>query len=228
MGKFLAVVAYTVYVAFWVRLLLHLLLWWRVMRHFRGTSFPHHTPSAKTCAWTALDILFLRRILMVNPALWFGEWVFHATLLLVLFRHLRFFLDPVPSWVWCLQTPGLISGYLLPLSLVYILLVRLLSKRERYSSPANMFLLVLLLFISAVGLLMQVWFKPDLVQVKYFAAGLASLRLVSAPASLLFIAHFLMVLVLALFVPTHIFSAPLVMWEARKREQGLPLVMHEE
>jgi nitrate reductase gamma subunit len=228
MGKFLVVAAYTVYVAFWVRLSLHLLLWWRVARRFRRPFSPLHPPRLKAFSLTALDILFFGRLLARNPALWLGEWVFHATLLLVFFRHLRFFLDPVPSWVWSMQIPGLISGYLLPLSLLYILLVRLLSKRERYSSPANMFLIVLLLCIGSIGVLMQVWFKPDLVAVKYFTTGLASLRPVSAPENLLFATHFLLVLVLALFVPSHIFSAPLVMWEARKREQGLPRVMHDE
>ena len=50
---------------------------------------------------TALDVVFLGRVFVVNPALWFGEWVFHASFLLVLLRHLRYFLDPVPAWVWC-------------------------------------------------------------------------------------------------------------------------------
>jgi len=37
--------------------------------------------------------------------------------------------------------PGLIAGYVLPVSLVYILIVRSCSEREKYSSPANMLLL---------------------------------------------------------------------------------------
>ena len=89
--------------------------------------------------------LFLGRVFMVNPALWFGEWIFHASFLLVLLRHLRYFLNPVPAWVWSMQTPGLIAGYILPLSLAYILIIRLLTTREKYASPANMVLLGLVL-----------------------------------------------------------------------------------
>ena len=72
---------------------------------------------------------------------------------LVALRHLRYFLDPVPAWVWGLQLPGLIAGYVLPVSLVYILAVRIFSEREKYSSPANVLLLALLLAISGIGVL---------------------------------------------------------------------------
>jgi len=44
----------------------------------------------------------------------------------------------------------------------------------------------------------------------------------------LFLLHFSLVLVLVPLLPTHILTAPLVMLEARKRDLGLPLVMHEE
>lgn len=228
MGKVLVFAAYMAYTAFWVRFSLHLFLWWRVTRRFRGSPSTCQITHTKACVRTAFDILFFGRLLLVNPALWFGEWLFHVAFLLVVLRHLRFFLNPVPSWVWSLQTPGLIAAYVLPLSLLYILLVRLLAKGERYSSPANMFLLALVLVISALGLLMQVWFKPNLVEAKLFAVGLVSLKPAAAPISLLFDAHFLLALALALFVPTHIFSAPLIMWEARKREEGLHLVMHDK
>ncbi len=228
MGKLLVVAAYTALAAFWTRFGMHFLLWQRAARRSGESFFPKPKPRSKACAQTALDLLFFGRLLVRNPALWLGEWVFHFTFLLVLLRHLRYFLNPVPSWVWSMQTPGLIAGYILPLSLLYILAVRFLSKREKYSSPANVFLLAVVLIISTLGVLMHGWLKPNLVDVKLFVLGLAVLKPVAAPASPWFWAHFLLVLVLAVFVPTHIFSAPLVMWEARKREQALRLVMHEK
>ena len=39
------------------------------------------------------------------------------------------------------------------------------------------------------------------------------------PESLLFTLHFVLVLVLVPLLPTHIFTAPLVMYEARKRDR---------
>ncbi len=228
MGKSLILAAYAVYAAFWIRFFMHLLVWWRAMRRLEQVAPPARGSRVKACALTATDIIFFNRLLIVNPALWIGEWVFHVSLLLVLLRHLRYFLDPVPEWVWSVQFVGMLAGYALPLSLAYILVVRLLTTREKYASRANMFLLGLVLAIGMIGMSMYLWYTPNLIDVKFFARGLLCLKPAPVPEGLLFQAHFVLVLVLILFIPTHIFTAPIVMMEARKREQDLRLVMHEE
>ena len=91
-----------------------------------------------------------------------------------------------------------------------------------------MFLLGLVLVIGSIGMIMNLWLTPNLMDVKFFARGFLCFSPAPAPESLLFLTHFLLVLVLVPFLPTHIFTAPLVMMEARKREQALRLVMHEE
>jgi len=227
MGTILIIAAYGVYAAFWIRFLLHALAWWKAETgRYSPVGYPPST--IKTWALTLRDVVLLWRLLKVNPALWFGEWVFHVSFLAVLLRHLRYFLEPVPSWVWWVQVPGLIAGYILPLSLLYILAVRLLSEREKYSSPANLFLLGLVLAISSIGVMMHAFFKPDLAGVKLFLLGILAVNPAPLPASALFLAHFALVLVLVIFLPTHILTAPLVMLEARKRDLALPMVMHEE
>jgi nitrate reductase gamma subunit len=226
MGKILTVAAYCVYAAFWLRFFTHFLVWWRAAQRLREPAGPRSTLNA--CVLMAVDIFLLGRILDADPALWIGEWTFHASFLLVALRHLRYFLEPVPLWVWWLQTPGLIAGYLLPVAAAYILVVRALTKLEKYSAPANLFLLTLVLLISSLGVIMHAWYKPDLVDVKLFALGALSFQPAAAPGSLLFLTHFILVLALIPFLPTHIFTAPLVMMEARKREEALRLVMHDE
>lgn len=228
MGKILIAAAYAAYAAFWLRFLAHFLVWWRTVRRFEGPRAPAKRLSMKACALAAVDVVFLGRLLKVNAALWTGEWTFHTAFLLVVLRHLRFFLDPVPAWVWWVQTPGLIAGYFLPFSLAYIVAVRLFAKREKYSSAANMFLLGLVLVISSIGVLMYTCFKPNLVDVKLFVLGVLCFKPAALPESLLFTLHFGLVLVLIPFLPTHIFTAPLVMMEARKREEALRMVMHEK
>jgi nitrate reductase gamma subunit len=227
MGIVLTVAAYVVYAAFWIRFFAHALVWWSAVRRFPPE--PAAAPAARTALWLLFvrDAVLFWRLLKVNPALWFGEWVFHASLLLVVLRHLRYFLNPVPTWVWDIQLPGLIAGYILPLSLLYILAVRLLTEEGTYSSPANLFLLVLILAISTLGVVMHSFFTPNLVDVKLFAFGIMTLNPAAVPDSALFLLHFLLVLVLALFVPSHIIAAPLVMYEARKRDLGLGRVMHD-
>lgn len=228
LGKILIVAAYCVYAAFWVRFFTHVLVWWRAARRLSASaSAPVPRSRAKVLALTAADVFFFGRLLVVNPALWLGEWVFHVSLLLVLLRHLRYFLDPVPAWVWSIQFTGAIAGYVLLLSLVYILVIRLFTAMEKYASRANMFLLGLVLVISSIGVVMHAWLTPNLLDVKFFARGFLCLSPAPAPESLLFMTHVILVLVLVPFLPTHIFTAPLVMMEARKREQALYGVMHD-
>ena len=222
------IAAYGVYAAFWIRFLLHALLWWKAV--VRPAAIAGQEPPSSVKAWVFLarDVVLFWRLLKVNPCLWFGEWAFHVSFLLVVLRHLRYFFHPVPEWVWWVQVPGLIAGYILPLSLVYILIVRKFSVREKYSSPVNMVLLVLLLAISSLGLLMITWHRTDGVMVKSFIQGILSVAPAAVPDSIPFLLHFSLVLVLVPLLPTHILSAPLVILEAEKRELALPLVMHEK
>jgi len=228
MGTIIIIAVYGVYAAFWIRFFLHTLAWWRGRAEDMVAVLPKRPPLLKTWALTLRDVALFWRLLKVNPALWFGEYLFHSTFLLVVLRHLRYFLDPVPLWVWDLQLSGLIAGYVLPFSLMYILAVRFFSEREKYSSPANVLLLALIIAISSIGVLMHAFFKPNLVDVKYFALGLLSLAPAPLPTGVLFPLHLALVLVLVALVPSHIVTAPLVMLEARRRELGLPQVMHEK
>lgn len=226
MGTMIIIAAYGVYAAFWIRLFLHTLAWWRSQAEDPAAFLPKRPSTITTWALTVRDVVLFWRLLKVNPTLWLGEYLFHATFLLVSLRHLRYFLEPVPSWVWDLQIPGLIAGYVLPFSLVYILIVRAFSEREKYSSPANMLLLALLLAISGIGVLMHAYFKPDLVGIKLFTLGILSFTPEPLPAGVLFPMHIALVLIVVALVPSHIVTAPLVMLEARRRDLGLPQVMH--
>jgi nitrate reductase gamma subunit len=227
MGTILIIAVYGVYAAFWIRFFLHTLVWWRSRTEEMIAVLPQRPSTLTTWALTLRDVVLFWRLLKVHPALWFGEWLFHVSFLAVLLRHLRYFLDPVPLWVWNLQLPGLIASYVLPISLVYILAVRFFSEREKYSSPANVLLLSLILVISVIGLLMHAFFTPNLVDVKLFVLGLLSVAPAPLPAGALFPLHLVLALILVALVPSHIVTAPLVMLEARRRELGLPLVMHE-
>jgi nitrate reductase gamma subunit len=172
------------------------------------------------------DLLFFTRLLRTNGALWVGEWVFHVSLLLVLLRHLRYVLDPVPAWVWDLQPWGALSGYLLPLALVFIILIRVGTRHETYSSRSNLFLLVALFLISLTGLMMHACWKPDLVGIKQFMMGMVTFRPMPWPGGTLFTLHIILVLAIVPYLPTHIFAAPMTVVEARVREESLHEVLH--
>jgi len=228
MGTILIIAAYGVYAAFWIRFFLHALLWWKTASHPAVFARPMPPLSFKSCALSTRDVFLFWRLIMVNPALWFGEWVFHVSFLLVVLRHLRYFFAIVPEWVGWFQVPGLLAGYVLPLSLVYILVIRRFSAQEKYSSPANMALLVLLLVISFLGLLMATLFRTDVVMVKEFIQGILTFHPAAWPGGILVLLHVSLVMVLVPLLPTHILTAPLVILEAEKRNLALPLVMHEK
>jgi nitrate reductase gamma subunit len=173
------------------------------------------------------DLFFFTRLLRTNGLLWLVEWLFHASLLVVLLRHLRYVLEPVPGWVWAMQPWGLIAGYLLPAALAAIIVIRLCTEREPYSSRTNLFLLAALLLISASGVLMHALWKPDLVGIKEFMTGVVTFAPVSWPGGVLATVHLVLFLVIIPILPTHIFIAPVTIIEARRREDALHEVLHE-
>jgi nitrate reductase gamma subunit len=227
MGWLIVAVTYAVIAAFYVRLGLHALTWWEASRR---TSIPRPRgigAAVRAFIGAAIDIAFLRRLLMVNPALWIGEWVFHAALFAIMARHLRYFMNPVPAWVVWAQTPGWIAGFLLPFALLYILAIRLLTGQEKFSSQANVLMLLDVLGIAVTGLLLSTRYRADLAAVKLFALGIVTFTPAPPPLGILFVTHLGLVLALALYVPSHVFTAPLVLMDARGRELELRQVLHD-
>ena len=193
----------------------------------RGGTVIAMRPSCRAALKTTGDIFFLTRLLKTNDVLWFGELMFHWSFLLVVIRHLRYVLAPVPGCVALLQTAGIISSYLLPAALLYILIVKLAIERS-YAPLYNLFLLVLLLLLAATGLMMRTSARADIVAAKVFVLGIVHFSPQPLPGNLLFSLHFILFLVLMLCLPTHIVAAPLIMLEAREREDSLRQILHNE
>jgi nitrate reductase gamma subunit len=202
-----------------------LTLWeaWRAI----STSTPRITTTPVMAVKMVGDIFFLGRLMRTSDLLWMVEWSFHFSFAFVVLRHLRYILNPVPGWVWWFQTPGLIAGYVLPVSLICIFIMKMSGERE-YLSSYNLFLVILLFLIGTSGLLLKTIFHPDIVATKNFMIGVFTFTPSGPPRNLLFVVHYVLVLVLFAFLPSHMFTAPFVIMEARKREDGLEAVMHEE
>ncbi|TAN40235.1 MAG: hypothetical protein EPN25_08305 [Nitrospirae bacterium] len=228
MSRSLALLAYTVYLLFGLRLLWHFWSWTRATRLLKLPSAVNQRTSFGTRMLMTLDVIFFRRVFVANGMLWTGSFAFHLSFLLVLLRHLRYFMEPVPVWVQDLQTCGLISGYILPVAVLWLLSIRVFSSKDRYLTYDNYLILGLVFVIGLTGLLMTTVFRPDLVLIKEFAFGLLVFRPGPLRGEYLFLFHFLAVLLLVLLLPSHIFSAPVVTMEARRREQSLNSLMHEE
>jgi [DsrC]-trisulfide reductase subunit M len=148
-----------------------------------------------------------------NKYLWLGALAFHWALLMVLLRHLRLLVEPVPAFVLLLQrvdgffqitTPDLYASDVVLLgALAYLLLRRLRDPMVRFLSLfTDYFALFLLLGIAVSGVLMRYFLRPDITSVKQFALGLAGFHPRVPPAlSSVVLVHVLLVSVLAAYFP---------------------------
>ncbi|MEI7673972.1 MAG: sulfate reduction electron transfer complex DsrMKJOP subunit DsrM [Deltaproteobacteria bacterium] len=114
--------------------------------------------------------------------LWFFGLLFHWSLLIIVLRHLRFFIEPIAPWISGLSAIdgffeiGLPTLYLSDAAalagLTFLLLRRIAVPQLRYISLAtDYFALLLLLGIVTTGLLMRHFFPSDLLQVKNLVLG---------------------------------------------------------
>ncbi len=119
--------------------------------------------------------------------LWLFSLAFHYSFLVVLVRHLRFFLEPVPVCFKVLDKvdgflqiglPGvMISGVLLLAAAMFLLLRRILNAQVRYFSlAADFFPLFLIIGIAVSGIMMRYFTKVDIVGVKELTMGLVTFR----------------------------------------------------
>jgi nitrate reductase gamma subunit len=174
-----------------------------------------------------LEVLFFRSLFRNDHAdltggnlsypgsrwLWISGLVFHWSLLVILVRHLRFFLDPVPGFVSALQgldgifqwglPPLLITDKLVFVALVYLVVRRLTIPQVRsISLPSDYFALFLIMAVAVSGVLMRYMLKTDLAEVKRFTIDF--LRLSPAGAyglGAIFYIHLFFVSILLAYFP---------------------------
>lgn len=145
--------------------------------------------------------------------LWLFAVMFHWSMLVIVLRHLRLFVEPVPAWVLTLQRfdrffevghPVIhASTVLFVLGLGLLLLRRLSSPQLRYISILNdYFPLFLLLGIGATGTLLRHYSNSDAAAIKEFVMGLVTLSpLAVSGIPALFYVHLFLVSVLLAYFP---------------------------
>ena len=148
------------------------------------------------------EIALFESLFRADKLLWIAAVLFHGGMLLVLLRHLRYFLEPVP-WLVTLEQPfGVIGAFAMMVGLLALLARRLLLPTIRSISRAGDFaLLLLLLAIGASGLTMTFLVHTDIPVLKKFVVGLLTLDWQAIPADPALIAHLTMVSLLMLVMP---------------------------
>src|SRR5574340_134573 len=138
------------------------------------------TPAPTTTGGVVLrmtrEVVFFESLFKSNLWIWGFGMLFHASLALVLLRHLRYFTEPVWAWVEFIQPFGMYAGITMLLGLCGLWARRLFVERIRYiSTPSDHLMLVLLIGIAASGLMMKFVAHTDVIGVKGFFLGLMHL-----------------------------------------------------
>jgi len=164
------------------------------------------TPAPRTRSGVALrlarEVVFFESLFKGSVWTWIFGWLFHAGLLLVLVRHLRYFTEPVWFWVVLAQPLGILGAFAMVIGLAGLLVRRVVVERIRYISvPSDYLMLVLLLLIAASGLAMKYVFRTDIVAVKAYFLGLLRFDWQPLPADPVLYLHLLLVAGLMIVFP---------------------------
>ena len=150
------------------------------------------------------EVVFFESLFKSTKWTWIFGWIFHMGLLLVLIRHLRYFMDPVWLPIQLIQPFGVYGGFAMVIGLAGLLVRRVFVDRVRYiSSPSDYLWLLLLIMIGFSGLMMKFVMHTDIVMVKAFFTGLMGFSIGAAelPADFPLIVHLSLVAVLMILFP---------------------------
>jgi nitrate reductase gamma subunit len=145
--------------------------------------------------------------------LWFFALLFHWSMLVIILRHMRFFIEPIGSLInglaaidgfFEIGTPTLfLSDAAIVLALAFLFLRRVVVPQLRYISLfTDYFALVLILGVAITGILMRNFFPVDIEQVKTMALGWVTFTpYVPKEMSSLFYIHLFLVSILLAWFP---------------------------
>jgi nitrate reductase gamma subunit len=186
------------------------------------------TPAPTTRGGVALrmvrEVALFESLFRSNLWTWAFGWMFHVGLALVLVRHLRYFVEPVWSWLAFVQPFGVYGGWLMAAGLAGLWARRFLVPRVRYiSTPSDHLMLVLLLAIAGTGLAMKYVAHTDIVALKAFTLGLVWFDWQPLPADPLVYVHLALVALLMLIFPfSKLLHAPGVFFSPTRNQVDDP------
>lgn len=148
------------------------------------------------------EVVFFDSLFRSNKWIWLFGALFHAGLLLVLLRHLRYFQDPVWWWVALVQPFGLYAGFAMVAGLGGLWGRRMAVDRVRYiSRVSDHVMLILLIAIGVTGLSVRFLARTDIIMVKAFFLGLLRFDWQPLPEDPLLLVHLGLVALLMVLLP---------------------------
>lgn len=202
MGVVLSVILYGTFIVFALGTLRKIFQYARTPAPLKIPTTPAPTTRSGVVFRLGREVVFFESLFKASKWTWVFGWLFHFGLFMVLLCHLRYFVQPVWSWVALLAGFSPYFGLMMLVGLTGLLARRFLVDRVRYiSAPSDYLMLVFLIAIAGSGLLMRYWFHADIVQVKQFALALISFDFGQLSFHIMLLAHLLLVAVLLFIFP---------------------------
>jgi nitrate reductase gamma subunit len=170
------------------------------------------------------ELVFFESLFKSNKWIWIFGWMFHYGMFLVLARHLRYFTDPVWTWVDLIQPFGMYAAFAMSAGLLGLWVRRLVVDRVRYITALSDHLMLALLFaIAGTGLMMDYVTHTDIVAVKAFFLGLMYFDWQPIPTDPVLLAHLGLVATLMIIFPiSKLLHAPGIFFSPTRNQVDNP------
>ncbi len=224
MSTLFAILFYLVTLVFVVGLFYRISVYTRTPAPLKIPTTPAPTTTTGVVLRMTREVVFFESLFKANLWTWGLGWLFHASLLLVLLRHLRYFTESVWGWVALIQPFGMYAGITMLLGVLGLSARRIFVERIRYiSTPSDHLMLVLFAVIALSGLSMTFVEHTDVVAVKGFILGLMTFNWQTLPSDFALTVHLAMVALLLLIFPiSKLLHAPGVFFSPSRNQVDNP------
>lgn len=185
---------------------------------------PAPTNTAGVIVRMAREVALFESLFKSNKWIWVFGWLFHMALALVLIRHVRYFAEPVCSFIEFIQPFGKYASFMMVAGLGGLWARRFLVDRVRYiSTPSDHLMLALLIAIALSGMGMTFVAHTDIVALKGFARGLLTFDWQPLPSDPLLLIHLALVALLMIIFPiSKLLHAPGIFFSPTRNQADNP------
>lgn len=202
-------------------------LFWKTPAPLKIPTTPAPTTQSGVALRLFREVVFFESLFKSTKWTWLFGWVFHMALFAVLFRHLRYFQEPVWEPVAFVSPLFKYLAFAMVIGLLGLLARRMLVDRVRYiTAPSDILMLLLLLGIGVTGTLTTFVAHTDVVAVKSFFRHLMTFNfetMPNVPTDPLMVVHLLLVGILMIIFPiSKLLHAPGVFFSPSRNQVDNP------
>ena len=185
---------------------------------------PAPTTNAGVAYRMAREVVLFESLFKSNKWIWVFGWLFHVGLALVLFRHVRYFQEPLWFVVEFVQPFGKYASFAMVAGLAGLWARRFLVDRVRYiSTPSDHLILALLIAIGLSGMMMSFVAHTDIVNLKAFMLGLMTFDFQPLPSDTILLVHLTLVALLMIIFPiSKLLHAPGIFFSPTRNQTDNP------